>query len=193
MSRIRFAWTVSVAARQRPISACGCTPVIDRIGFPEFLWIWNRIQSLPTPRLHLSIARWLAGRWSAGDRELVLLAFRNSGKSTLVGLFSVWLLTRDPNLRILVLAGDFALAKKMVRNAKRIIERHPVARHLRATHGELWASDQFTVKRPFELRDPSMLAKGMAANITGLRADVVICDDVEVLSTAERFCITGAA
>jgi hypothetical protein len=51
---------------------------------------------------------------------------------------------------------------------------------LRASHGELWASDQFTVKRPFELRDPSMLAKGVAANITGLRADVVICDDVEV-------------
>lgn len=156
-----------------------------RIGFPEFLWIWNHTQSLPTPRLHLSIARWLADRWSSGDRELVLLAFRNSGKSTLVGLFSVWLLTRNPNLRILVLAGDFALAKKMVRNAKRIVERHPVARHLRATHGELWASDQFTVKRPFEFRDPSMLAKGVAANITGLRADVVICDDVEVPNTCD--------
>lgn len=159
--------------------------LLPRTGFPQFLWIWNRVQGLPTPRLHLLIARWLAARWASGDRELLLLAFRNSGKSTLVGLFTVWLLTQNPNLRILVLAGDFPLAKKMVRNAKRVIERHPITRRLLVPHGELWASDQFTVRRSRELRDPSMLAKGIAANITGLRADVVIGDDVEVPNTCD--------
>jgi hypothetical protein len=127
----------------------------------------------------------MAMRWEEGDRNLLLLAFRNSGKSTLVGLFSGWLLFRYPNLRILVLAADFALAKKMVRNVKRIIERHPFTRGLKPARSDQWASDQFTVRRMAELRDPSMLAKGIEANITGLRADIVICDDVEVPNTSD--------
>jgi hypothetical protein len=158
---------------------------LKSLNFPEFVWIWNRRQGLTTPNLHLRIARWLAARWEEGDRNLLLLAFRNSGKSTLVGLFSAWLLFRYPNLRILVLAADFALAKKMVRNVKRIIERHPFTRGLKPASSDQWASDQFTVRRMAELRDPSMLAKGIEANITGLRADIVICDDVEVPNTSD--------
>ncbi|MFO1156592.1 MAG: phage terminase large subunit [Rhodospirillales bacterium] len=156
-----------------------------RCGFAAFVWIWNSRQGQPTPRLHLRIARWLADRWQAGDRELLLLAFRSSGKSTLVGLFCAWLLSGNPGLRILVLAGDFALARKMVRNVKRIIERHPLTAGLKPARADQWASDQFTVRRPIELRDPSMLAKSVAANITGSRADVVICDDVEVPNTCD--------
>jgi len=155
------------------------------IGFAEFVWIWNRAHGLTTPHLHVRIARWLAQCWRSGDRELLLLAFRSSGKSTLVGLFCAWLLLCDPDLRILVLAGDFALARKMVRNVKRIIERHPLTSWLKPPHADQWASDQFTVTRPAELRDPSMLAKGIFANVTGLRADVIICDDVEVPNTCD--------
>jgi hypothetical protein len=155
------------------------------VDFPDFVWIWNTSQNLPTPKLHVTIARWLSQRWRGGDRELLLLAFRNSGKSTLVGLFCAWLLFRNPDFRVLVLAGDFALAKKMVRNVKRIVERHPLTRSLRPARSDNWASDQFTVARSAELRDPSMLAKGIAANVTGLRADIVICDDVEVPNTCD--------
>ena len=46
-----------------------------------------------------------------------------------------------------------------------------------------WAADQFTVRRPLTQRDASLLARGITANITGSRADVVICDDVEVPNT----------
>ena len=155
------------------------------VDFPDFVWIWNHQQGLATPPLHVRIARWLSLRWHQNDRELVLLAFRSSGKSTLVGLFCAWLLLRNPNTRILVLAGDFPLAKKMVRNVKRIIERHRLTRRLRPQRSDHWASDQFTVARDAELRDPSMLAKGISSNITGLRADVVICDDVEVPNTCD--------
>ena len=156
-----------------------------RTGFPQFVWIWNKVQGWPTPDLHVEIARWLAAAWDGGERDLLLLAFRNSGKSTLIGLFCSWLLYRNPDLRILVLAGDFALARKMVRNVRRIVERHPLTVGLKPTRSEHWAADQFTVSRAAELRDPSMLAKGISANVTGLRADVVICDDVEVPNTCD--------
>ena len=156
-----------------------------RADFDEFVWIWNRHQGQDTPDLHVSIARWLSRSWHGGDRQLLLMAFRNSGKSTLVGLFCAWLLTLDPNLRILVMAADLALARKMVRNVKRIVERHPLTQGLRPRRADQWASDQFTVNRPTELRDPTMLAKGIGANVTGSRADIVICDDVEVPNTCD--------
>lgn len=155
------------------------------VDFPEFVWVWNTRMGQGTPGHHLRMARWLAARWRARDRDLLLMAFRSSGKSTIVGLFCAWVLAGDPDLRIMVLAADFALAKKMVRNVKRIIERHPLATDLKPKRRDHWASDQFTVNRPGELRDPSMVAKGIGANITGSRAEIIICDDVEVPNTCD--------
>lgn len=151
--------------------------------FPEFLWIWNDGQGQETPELHIRIARWLADE-DNGNRKL-LLAFRNAGKSTIVGLYCAWLLLTDPGLRLLVLATDMALARKMVRNVKRVIERHPLTAHLVPARADQWAADQFTVAREAEWRDPSMLARSVLTNMTGSRADVVICDDVEVPKTCD--------
>lgn len=153
-------------------------------GFPAFVVAWNRLQGQGTPDLHLEIATWLEARWRAGDRELLLMAFRGAGKSTLVGLFAAWLLAGDPDRRILVLAADLALACKTVRTVRRLVTLHPVAAPLRPARPEQWAADQFTVRRRATLRDPSLLARGIAGNVTGSRADVVICDDVEVPRTA---------
>ena len=68
------------------------------------------------------------------------MAFRNSGKSTVVGLFAAWLLKTNPSLRIMVLSADLALAKKMVRTVKRIIERHPETRGLKPDRADQWAA-----------------------------------------------------
>lgn len=150
--------------------------------FPLFAVMWNQTQRQVTPVLHIRIARWLEqGR--APTR--LLMAFRGGGKSTLVGLYCAWSLLCDPDMRILVLAADDALAAKMVRQVRRILERHPATVHLRPRRLDQWSSDRFTIKRSLELRDPSMLAKGVAANITGCRADLVICDDVEVPNTCD--------
>jgi len=148
--------------------------------FAEFVWIWDQMLGLGLPRHHRRMADWLENCWQSGKREMLLMAFRNSGKSTLVGLFCAWLLYRDANLRILVLAADLDLAKKMVRNVKRVIERHPLmAGHVPERLID-WGSERFTVARRGVLRDPSMQAVGIGGNITGSRADIVICDDVEV-------------
>ncbi|MBI3504145.1 MAG: phage terminase large subunit [Proteobacteria bacterium] len=154
-------------------------------GFRDFVEEWNALQGQATPALHLRMADWLADARDAKATGLVLLAFRSSGKSTLVGLFCAWLLACDPDLRVMVLAAEEALARKMVRNVKRIVERHPATAGLKPARKELWASDQFVVERRAELRDPSMLARGLAGNITGSRADIVICDDVEVPNTCD--------
>lgn len=155
--------------------------------FPFFVAMWNRLQNQMTPRVHFVIADYLERSWIQGKRRLLLMAFRACGKSTLVGLFCVWLLLRSPDVRILVLSADLALAKKMVRNVKRILEKHPLTVHLKPESIDQWGADRFTIKRSKELRDPSMLAKGIVSNLTGTRADVIICDDVEVPKTSNSF------
>lgn len=156
-----------------------------QISFAHFVWLWNRDQGLGTPALHLELAEWLDDRWRAGDRKLLLMVFRNAGKSTLVGLFAAWLLARDPNLRILVVAAEQGLSIKMTRNIRQIVEQHPAAAHLKTKSPQEWAADRLTVQRTRSLRDPSVLARGLSGNLTGCRADVIICDDIEVPNTCD--------
>ena len=112
------------------------------------------------------------------------MAFRGCGKSTMVGLFCAWLLLRNPNLRIMVLSAEGDLARRMVRTVKRIIENHALTKNLKPKRAEQWSGECFTVNRDMQLREASMQAEGILGNITGSRADVIICDDVEVPNTS---------
>ena len=153
--------------------------------FRNFVAIWNDVQGYGTPNLHRRLADWLDAERHDRKAPLLLMVFRDAGKSTLVGLFCAYLLYTDPNLRILVLSAEHQLAMKMTRDVRRIIERHPWTKHLKPKRSELWAADQLTVERSRNLRDPSLLARGISGNITGSRADVIICDDVEVPNTCD--------
>ncbi len=163
------------------MTADSCKP----IDFGVFLAIWNDSQKYTTPSIHFRMATWLQKFWTSGNKRLLLMAFRASGKSTLVGLFSAWLLYRDPDSRILVLSAESNLSSKMVRTIRKVIETHPFTSHLRPKNPDQWASDSFTVQRKRVSRDPSVLARGLFSNITGTRADVIICDDVEVPNTCD--------
>ncbi len=155
------------------------------ISFQNFVESWNALQNMDTPGIHIKMINWLESKWHNNETRLLVMAFRAFGKSTIIGLFCVWILQNNPSKRILVLSADEALARKMVRNVKRIIERHPLTHGLKPAKPDQWASDRFTINRDTELRDPSMLAKGISANLTGTRADIVICDDVEVPNTSD--------
>lgn len=167
-----------------PADKLGSTS-LTHADFKLFLSLWNQRQNQTTPDLHFRIADWLEYAWEKGETNLLLMVFRAAGKSTITGLFCAWLLYKKRDLRILILAADQILAGKMVRNVKRIIERHPLCHGMKPSSADQWASDRFTVRRAIELRDPSMLARGIDANLTGSRADIIICDDVEVPNTSD--------
>jgi len=155
------------------------------LDFALFVEMWNLRHGQDTPRIHCMIADWLQRLWDGGETQLLLMAFRSCGKSTLVGLFCAWLLWRDEDLRILVLAAESNLAGKMVRHIKNIIEAHPITRAMKPSNPDQWASDRFTISREAEGRDPSVMAAGIMGNITGSRADLIIYDDVEVPNTSD--------
>ncbi len=156
-----------------------------KISFELFVGVWNTQQNLMTPRLHKRMASWLSRQSRRTRKRLLLMAFRGSGKSTLTGLYCAWALCHDPELRILVVAADEDLAENMVRHVRHILETHLLARCLMPHKPREWARDRLTVRRKNVSRDPSLRAAGIASNITGSRADMIICDDVEVPKTAD--------
>ncbi|WP_119679673.1 phage terminase large subunit [Indioceanicola profundi] len=176
-------------AESAPTSIPGPLPWTEKVPFPEFAQMWAEHEGRNLPPPQLWMAGWLGRAWREGRRDLLLLAFRGSGKSSVAGLFCAWALAGDPDIRILVLAAEDELAAKMVRTVKHVLERHPVCIGLRPPKIELWGADALTVARAGTSRDPSMLAKGIGANFTGSHADIVICDDVEVPNT----CATAHA
>lgn len=149
-----------------------------------FAVLWNQMQNQKTPCVHLRILTWLQNAYDNRDTRLLLMAFRSCGKSTLIGIYCAWVIYQNPNIRIIVMAADDILAQKMVRNIRRILERHPLTKMLMPTKSDQWANDRFTVSRDMELRDPTVMARGLTSNVTGARSDMIIYDDVEVPNTS---------
>ncbi|MDR1691361.1 MAG: phage terminase large subunit, partial [Rickettsiales bacterium] len=152
----------------------------NKVNFIEFLEIFNQQNGFITPPHHKQIAFWLEKIVKSQKKQGLLQAFRNAGKSYIIGIFCAYLLYLDSNLVILILSCEQTLSTKMVRNIKHIIQRHPLMEDAIPLKKEQWASDCFTINREKELRDPSVISASIYGNITGYRADVIICDDCEV-------------
>ncbi|MCY4397434.1 MAG: phage terminase large subunit [Rhodospirillaceae bacterium] len=155
-----------------------------KLNFARYLYSWNEYHDRTTPLHHKRIAEWLDEMLGKGRQRILLLAFRGAGKSTVIGLFCAWLLTVQPDTRILTLSADEALARRMLRSARKAIEQHPDSGPIRPERPDQWSALRFTVAGSPHGRDASMLAAGLDSNITGARAEVVICDDVEVPKTS---------
>lgn len=153
------------------------------MAFCDFLDQWNAILGLTTPRHHRQIMEFLAEIWCTSPHRGLLMAFRHSGKSTVLGVFAACMLYLRPQTRILILSAESSLATRMVTHIRNILEVHPLCASLVPTKKTEWASSRITVNRPPGTREPSVVCQGIAGNITGMRADLIICDDIEVPNT----------
>lgn len=148
-------------------------------GFREFFAVWADVQGWKIPKLHLDIIKFLETPDSWKANVAVLQVFRGAAKSTILGCFITYQLVKDPTLRFLILSADAELAGKVTADITGIVSRHPLAIHLRGRE-TTWRQDKMWVKGSIYARDPSAYSIGINSNITGLRADFVIFDDVEV-------------
>ncbi|MDR1361197.1 MAG: phage terminase large subunit [Rickettsiales bacterium] len=150
----------------------------------EFLEQWNRLLNFKTPAHHKKILDFLNAVLDNAPRRGLLLAFRHSGKSSVVGLFAAWVLYQNPATRILILSAETSLSSRMVSHIRHILENHPACAEMLPTVKKEWGSHKITITRPIGIREPSVICQGIHGNITGMRADLIICDDVEVPNTS---------
>ena len=149
-----------------------------------FLNEWNKIIGFDTPKHHKKILQFLVAVLENPPRRALLLAFRHSGKSSVVGIFAAWVLLTRPHTRILILSAETNLSSRMVSHIKHILENHPACSETMPSVKKEWGSHKITIERPIGIREPSVICQGIQGNVTGLRSDLVICDDVEVPNTS---------
>lgn len=152
--------------------------------FFNFLDDWNDLLGFKTPQHHKTIMKFLVDTLETAPHKALLMAFRHSGKSTVVGIFASCVLYLRPETRILILSAESSLASRMVSHIRNILENHPSCKDMIPKVKKEWASDRLTVNRPIGIREPSVICQGVTGNITGMRADLIICDDVEVPNTS---------
>jgi len=149
----------------------------------NFLDAWNNVLGFQTPKHHRQIMEFLTDVLNNEPHRGLLNAFRHSGKSTVVGVFAACVLYHRPETRILILSAESNLASRMVAHIRNILENHPWCTDILPKVKKEWGTHKITIKRPIGIREPSVICQGISGNITGMRSDLIICDDVEVPNT----------
>ncbi len=132
--------------------------------------------------------------------RLAVRGFAESAKTTTVVGRVLWELGHDPNLRVILLYESTEKAKEVVSLIAQYVaeseELHAVFPGLRPARRDAdplkklkgrpvkWSMASFTVERSARLRDPSVRATGYGKPIQGVRADLLIPDDVVTWGTS---------
>ena len=90
------------------------------------------------------------------------------------------MLGRDPDLKILLLSRAAERAESNLRFIKQNIESNPMIQRVfpGLEQWEPWSNDKISVRNSRRDGECSVLAKGLGGQITGIRADVLIVDDL---------------
>lgn len=149
--------------------------------FQAFVYIIWKHLGLPDPtEVQYDISDFLAN----GPRNIVIQAFRGVGKSFLTAAFVLWLLWKDPQLKILVISANKQRADSFSTFLLDLIRDVPILRHLRPRSDQRQSKVEFDVAPARPDQSPSVKSAGITGQITGSRADVIIADDVEVPSNS---------
>ena len=144
---------------------------------------------LPAPtRMQLEIANYIANR---ENPHRLIWSPRGISKSMTSQIYVVWRLLRDPDEHILVLSQSGRRAKSYTQFVKKLIKLLPVTSNMSPRNNiERTSSESFDVVGAMASDSPSVYAAGVGNEITGMRASLLIIDDVETPLTAMSIALT---
>ena len=142
--------------------------------------------------IHIDLMGWLT-RQDAKPNRLVLLP-RGHMKSKLAAYYTAWKITKNPAITVLYISATSPLAEKQLYQIKLILDSEVYKRYwpemLDNEEGkrEKWAVEEICVDHPLRklegVRDSTVKAAGITANVTGFHADLVVLDDLVVPNNA---------
>lgn len=154
---------------------------VARIDVNEFVEFVGRDESTGAPLVQAPVHEAFQ-RLCGEHRRLVMWGHIESGKTSQVAILRVlWLLGRNPNLRLAIVSRTASLARKILGSIKTYIEKsdalHEVFPNLRP--GSKWSDQAITVAgRRGSPKDFSVETMGVGGAPMGARLDGVILDDV---------------
>jgi len=149
--------------------------------FKNFVYlVWKHL-NLPDPTpLQYSICDYL----QHGPKRSIVMAFRGCGKSWITSAYVVWELLLDPSKNILVVSASKNRADDFSTFVLRLIQEMPVLQHLKPNENQRFSKLSFDVGPAGASHAPSVKSLGITSQLTGSRADIIICDDIEVANNA---------
>jgi len=153
-----------------------------RASFPLFLTLVWKSLDLPRPtRAQIAIARYLQD----GPKRLQIQAFRGLGKSWIAAAFTLWILFRDRDKKILVVSASKQRADDFSIFCQKCLIEISWLNHLTPQDDDQrWSRVSFDVRGCRPAQSPSVKSVGITGQLTGSRADLIIFDDVEVPSNS---------
>jgi len=128
--------------------------------------------------------QWFHDTWAAAmdkERRLIIVAPRNSGKTSIMVARVVWELGRNPDLRIkIVCAADGKATERLFEVQQQLANPRvkEVFPNLIPADMGSWNKHQIVVERMARHRDASVEALGISSTATGGRADLLVADDI---------------
>jgi hypothetical protein len=143
--------------------------------------VWRHL-TLPDPTpIQLDIAAYM----QHGSKRRIVEAFRGVGKSWMAAAYVLWLLRRNPQLKIMVVSASKTRADDFTMFCLRLIREIPMLQCLEPDRDEQRSSvNRFDVRPAIPDQSPSVKAVGIFGQLTGSRADLILPDDVETPTTA---------
>ena len=149
--------------------------------FRNFLYIVWKELNLPDPtKIQYEIANYMQG----GNRRVIIEGFRGVGKSWICSAFVVHQLLLDPRRNILVVSASKTRADDFSTFTLRLIHELPLLAHLRPNDKQRYSKISFDVGPAPASHAPSVKSLGITSQLTGSRADIIVADDVEVVSNS---------
>ena len=123
------------------------------------------------------------------QRHAMFIMPRFSGKSQQMSVYrTVWILGRNPNLRIKIITATDGLATKILAGIRKAIESNEGVRDvfpkLTPSDNESWTTHAITVQRTSGTHHPSVEAFSVLGTGAGGRSDLNIYDDVVDLNNS---------
>lgn len=121
------------------------------------------------------------------ERKLIVMP-RGTFKSSIgVVAYSIWLLLRNPDLRILIDSEKYENSKNFIREIKGKLTDPYVTQLFGEFRGENWTEGSITIRqRTKVLKESSLTASGIGAGKTGQHYDVILADDYNSPQNSEN-------
>lgn len=122
----------------------------------------------------------LAALESDAKRRIIVLP-RGCLKSSLCSVaYPLWRLTKNPNLRILIVSEKYTNAKNLLRDIKNHAVSPQFINTFAAVHeSPVWNEGEVIFStRTKIIKEPSIRAAGIGVEVTGQHFDIIILDDV---------------
>ena len=158
-----------------------------RHSFRNFLYlVWHNVEEIRSDPTVIQYD--IANHLQYGATRTCIEALRGLGKSYITCAYAAWRLRNDPSEAILVVSANINKAKKNCRFIRDIVYNIDIMKPLRLTDAQRRDRSRkyydsvlmFDVNGAGMKQVPSVNCVGIEGQVTGDRATLIICDDVEV-------------